>query len=175
MHKFDTPDYLEYGNPVQQKAYAILSEHIMSCLAGFNPVLAGTIPLGIDIEGSDLDILCQWQDRQIFTDTVVRCFSGYINFDYRLAVINENETVVANFFIDGIEIEVFGQSLPVQQQNGYLHLVIEHEILLHQGEDFRQKIITLKQQGYKTEPAFARLLGLQGDPYIALLSYKGHK
>ncbi len=37
---------------------------------------------------------------------------------------------------------------------------------------FRQEIIALKKQGYKTEPAFAMALGLKGDPYYKeLLNY----
>lgn len=51
-------------------------------------------------------------------------------------------------------------------------MVIEHEILKSRDEEFRLEIIKLKQNGYKTEPAFAHLLGLKGDPYIALLEYK---
>jgi hypothetical protein len=31
-------------------------------LAPYNPVLAGTIPLGVDIPGSDLDIICHADD-----------------------------------------------------------------------------------------------------------------
>lgn len=48
-------------------------------------------------------------------------------------------------------------------------MLIEHQILLEKGESFRQEIISLKKQGIKTEPAFAQLLGLSGDPYEAIL------
>lgn len=75
----------------------------------------------------------------------------------------------ANFFIDDFEIEIFGQNIPTKQQNAYLHMLIEHKILQEKGEDFRMQIIELKKQGHKTEPAFTRLLNLQGDPYEALL------
>ena len=33
----------------------------------------------------------------------------------------------------------------------------------------KSKVIELKQSGQKTEPAFAALLQLQGDPYAAML------
>ena len=51
-------------------------------------------------------------------------------------------------------------------------MIIENEILKEQGEEFRKKIIELKIQGYKTEPAFAKLLQLSGNPYEAILNFK---
>ncbi|MNK30599.1 hypothetical protein D3C87_490190 [compost metagenome] len=51
-------------------------------------------------------------------------------------------------------------------------MLIEHQILQEKGEDFRLKIIALKRNGYKTEPAFAKLLNLQGNPYLDLLKYE---
>ena len=46
---------------------------------------------------------------------------------------------------------------------------MQHLIIEEQGEEFREQVIKLKLQGYKTEPAFAKLLGLKGDPYVAML------
>ncbi|MNL87641.1 hypothetical protein D3C87_2168830 [compost metagenome] len=51
-------------------------------------------------------------------------------------------------------------------------MIIEHKILQSKGENFRLKIIKLKQKGYKTEPAFGFLLDLKGNPYQELLNYK---
>lgn len=48
-------------------------------------------------------------------------------------------------------------------------MIIEAEILAQLDNDFRQQIITMKTNGWKTEPAFAQVLGLEGDPYEALL------
>lgn len=47
-------------------------------------------------------------------------------------------------------------------------MIAEYRILKERGEDFKQKIIQLKQQGMKTEPAFGLLLGLE-NPYKDLL------
>ena len=71
-----------------------------------------------------------------------------------------------------VEIEIFGQNVPTELQNGYKHMIIEDKILQSRDENFRLEIIKLKQNGYKTEPAFAFLLGLNGDPYAELLKYK---
>lgn len=86
-------------------------------------------------------------------------------------MIHDEESVVCNFKTDDFEIEIFGQNIPPKQQNAYRHMLIEHQILQEKGEGFRLKIIELKRTGYKTEPAFAELLNLKGNPYLALLKY----
>ncbi len=160
--------YLKSGNPKQQSAYLILNEnHTIEQLAEFKPILVGTIPLNIDIDSSDLDIICYVQDKEKFRQSLLSNFQQEKGFK-----ISENQTLnalKANFFIEDFEIEIFGQNIPTTEQNAYRHMVIEHQLLLEKGEDFRLQIIELKKQGYKTEPAFAKLLGLNGDAYQALL------
>jgi hypothetical protein len=51
-------------------------------------------------------------------------------------------------------------------------VIIEYRTLEREGEGFREKIRSLKASGIKTEPAFALLLGLESDPYSAILEYK---
>jgi hypothetical protein len=87
-------------------------------------------------------------------------------------LIQNEPTIIASFFIEDFEIEIFGQNIPVQQQSGYRHMIIEYNLLLQFGEEFRKNIIDLKRQGFKTEPAFAELFGLSGDPYQALLDFE---
>lgn len=150
-------------------SYTLLKKYnIIKSLSVYTPILAGTIPININIEGSDLDIICQYQDKVDFTKDIYSLFSGFEGFN-----IYENpklDAVVASFFTDGFTIEIFGQNIPTQQQNAYLHMVAEYKLLKIHGEAFRQKIIDLKKQGYKTEPAFAHVLGLTGNPYEALLN-----
>jgi hypothetical protein len=79
---------------------------------------------------------------------------------------------VANFFSDSFEIEIFGQPIPTKLQFAYRHLIVEHNLLNKYGEAFRQQILALKQQGHKTESAFAIALDLTGDPYKELLKFE---
>lgn len=171
--QFDTIDYLQEGTPKQQRAYQLLTQHgILSLLAAFEPILVGTIPLNIDTDTSDLDIICYAYDHQQFSDLLEKHFrhcNGFRLSEYRKSGIH---AVVGRFNIDSFEIEIFGQDLATKAQMGYRHMIIEHRILTQRGEEFRQKIIELKRNGCKTEPAFAHLLHLDGDPYTELLKYE---
>jgi hypothetical protein len=48
-------------------------------------------------------------------------------------------------------------------------MLIEHHFLQTKGDNFRKEIIQLKEIGLKTEPAFAKALSIEGDPYLELL------
>jgi hypothetical protein len=160
--------YLKSGSKKQQKVYQVLVEsRIMEKLSAYTPILVGTIPLNIDIETSDIDIICYVRDTNQFIIALISYFQNMKGFK-----ITENATlnfIKANFYIEDIEFEIFGQDLETIQQNAYQHMLIEHSLLTEKGEHFRQEIIKLKRQGLKTEPAFAKLLGLDGDPYKAIL------
>jgi hypothetical protein len=73
-----------------------------------------------------------------------------------------------------LSVEVFGQALPATQQYAFRHLVVEAAILEAGGEPWRTAVRQLKQRGLKTEPAFAQLLYLPGEPYEDLLTLEGY-
>lgn len=169
--KFSDIAYLKNGTIKQVQAYHLLTKHnILSQLHTYDPLLVGTIPINIDIETSDLDIICCYTGKQSFISAIKSLFSHHPNFT--LQYNTGKDAVVASFFLDNFEIEIFGQNVPTKQQHAYRHMIIENEIIIEQGESFRQQILALKRQGYKTEPAFGLLLGLTKDPYEELLHYK---
>jgi hypothetical protein len=162
--------YLEKGNDRQKQAFRILTQYkVLEKLHKFNPILVGTIPINIDIEGSDLDIICQISNKEDFKLLIEKEYSNNSDFKLWENTKVRPHAVVCSFKIDEFEIEIFGQDKPTEQQFAYRHMLIEHRLLEEKGEAFRQRIIELKNQGYKTEPAFAKELGLEGDPYFALL------
>lgn len=168
MIDFTTIDYLKSGNQKQRSAYKVLSQHrIFEKLKAYSPILAGTVPIEIDIEESDLDIICEVNDKAGFERFLRDIFSEF-SIEPESLEINGEEVVVGNFVLEGFLIEIFGQNKPVTKQNAYRHLMAEYRILQEKGEDFKNEIIALKKQGIKTEPAFGILLGLE-NPYEDLL------
>jgi hypothetical protein len=162
--------YLKRGNHRQRQAYTALhSLDLFAHLAEYTPVLAGTVPLSIDIYSSDLDILCFATDLAAFAARLRALFGGRNAFQLKTKEIRGVPAVVASFEHAGFPIEIFAQPVPVEQQNGYRHLVIEHRLLALGGEEMAEAIRQRKQSGMKTEPAFAQYLRLDGDPYQALL------
>lgn len=170
MNDWRKIDYLNCGTVVQKEVYNLLAElDIMNLLADYNPLLVGTIPLGIQVEGSDLDIICEVHDPAEFKALVVRCFGAMEGFASESREVQGIPRTKINFIAKGWPVELFGQPRRTELQNGYLHMIVEAEILAQMDDDFRERIILLKTSGWKTEPAFAKALGLEGDPYEALL------
>jgi len=173
MLDFTRIDYLKDGNERQKRAYEILTKYrVFEKLKDYSPILAGTVPLEIDVKGSDLDLIFEvdLKFEQDFLDDLL--FSQLMPQDVEVEYpnINGEKCITLNFMLEGFPIEVFGQNKPTTEQNAYLHMVSEYKILQEKGEKFKQKIIELKKQGIKTEPAFGMLLGLE-NPYEDLLKY----
>lgn len=166
---FHTIEYLKFGNMKQKKAYkAIRTLGIMEELIDYTPVLCGTIPIEIDIESSDLDIILEVNDFKQFGKKVESLYKDNLDFRLKQTNITNSQVIKANFMFDGFEFELFGQPQPVFTQYAYLHMIIEYQ-LMQEYPLLKETVIELKQQGYKTELAFCEALGLEGDPYEKLL------
>lgn len=161
--------FLAGGSADQRRAFAVLSRHRpLDRLAPHDTGLAGTFPLDIAIPGSDLDILVQADDPFAAAPLLDAAFgreSGYARRQVRVA---DGPALVAGFTLDDLPVEIFVQSLPVVRQMGWRHMLVEAR-LLALAPSLRPAIRALKRTGVKTEPAFARLLALPGDPYQAVL------
>lgn len=170
---FKNLDYLQCGNQKQQRIFTILKQYkVMELLGSYDPVLIGTFPIDIAVEGSDLDIACCFKDKAEFVSTVRTAFGKEAGFELAEVVIGGLDTVVVNFDVAEFPIELFAQQIPTMEQNGYRHMLIEYAILKEKGEVFRQEVIKLKKAGVKTESAFAQLLELESNPYDSLLNYR---
>ena len=141
---------------------------VLGVLAAYDPRIAGTPPLGLDLPGSDIDVLCFAPDAHAFTDTVCRNFSNAPGFMARQQV-RAPRPVVASFEVAGWRIELYGEAIPVDRQRGWRHFVVERRLLALGGEGLRAAVLAHRGKGLKPEPSFAATLGLSGDPYLALL------
>ncbi|WP_127529848.1 DUF4269 domain-containing protein [Paenibacillus kobensis] len=163
--------YLNRGTERQQQAFRCLSSlNILEDLSAYSPLLAGTIPIDIDIEESDLDILCEVPDLMRFTDRLEQLYRHYEGFEIGQTILQDkSDAAVCGFVYDGFCIEIFGQNRPVMKQNGYLHMAVEHRLLAMTDPGTKEHIRRLKRLGLKTEPAFAHYFRIEGDPYAELL------
>ena len=165
--------YLQRGSVPQRRAFDLLQRHaLLPRLAAYSPVLVGTFPLDLTVLGSDLDISCEVPDMAAFRHTLAG-FAAYPAYALRPARTAE-PALVASFEVEGLPVEVFGQALPTARQHGYRHLVVEARLLAAGGAALRQRVLLLKASGVKTEPAFAQVLGLVGNPYQALLTLEAY-
>lgn len=142
---------------------------VMEALAQYGPVLCGTIPLGIDLPESDLDIICEAGDLSGFAERVTAFYGALEGFALKQKVVSGLPTVIARFRYGGFDFELFAQPRPAREQNAYRHMVAEARVLALAGPEAAEAIRALKAGGLKTEPAFAAYFGLEGDPYAVLL------
>ena len=141
---------------------------VLPKLAAFDPHVVGTPPLSLDLPTSDIDVICFAPDADAFTCAVWNAFGGRPGFRM-WQKIGLDRPVVASFADAGWIIELFGQACPVLEQCGWRHFVVEQRLLALGDDIFRTSVMTRRNNGMKTEPAFAAALGLGGDPYRALL------
>ena len=147
---------------------AIDDIRILEVLAPFDPRIVGTLPIGIAVDGSDIDIVCHAADALHFGVTVWEHFGSAASFGLH-QWISKDRPVVARFVHAGWSFEIFGGSRPVEEQAGWRHFAIEKRLLDLDDGRLRAAVMALRVRGQKTEPAFATALGLQGNPYEALL------
>lgn len=166
---FTSITYLQSGNEKQQKVYDVLNKlNIMEDLILYSPVLCGTIPIRIDTLQSDLDIVMEVHNFDVFEQEMRSLYGSYKEFKIKKKKIKTTESIKVNFEFEGFKFELFAQPKPVRNQNAYRHMIVEHMLLI-QHPHIREEILRLKENGLKTEPAFAQVLNIDGDPYDELI------
>lgn len=172
-------DYLKEGSARQARAYESLLElGIMNRIAKFYgdepgfgeaPALAGSLPLDLALEDSDLDIITYADDLKAFSLHLKNEFGDLDGFQSSRGIVLGVATLVTSFRFYGESYEIFTQSKPVPMQNAVIHLMVEERLLALGGPEFRARVWEERVQGAKTEPAFGAVLGLE-DPYRELLA-----
>lgn len=141
---------------------------ILEKLASFFPQISGTFPIDIATETSDLDILFSANDLNVFTEELISQYGNFENFEIKKAIHQNVESVIAKFKYKSLKVECFCQNKWTLDQNANIHMLIEGRLLKLMPESFKDKVISLKKSGIKTEPAFGQILNLV-NPYQDLL------
>jgi hypothetical protein len=174
VERVTSPDCepLRTGSARQRYAYRVLRElDLARALAGCTPTLAGTLPLPIHTDASDLDILCEVHDADAFVRAATDAFGGRDGFAVERCDIRGVPSTLVRFRVGDLDVELFGQPVAVARQHGHRHLRVEARLLALAGAPGVAAVRALRRAGLKTEPAFARWLGLPGDdPYLAVLA-----
>ena len=166
-------DYLARGNPRQRSAHALLSSGVWDTLERLcqDVALVSTVAIGLDLPGSDLDILCQHPDPARLAALLRE--QGWTASDKGHQVWLLEQTLTGP---DQARwpVELYVTQAPLETLNGWRHLSLMAALLGHFGHDFYQAVLRLRlESGLKGEAAICRLLGLGGDPYAALLTLEG--
>lgn len=162
--------YLMNGHDRQRAAYQVLRElDAFYKLKPFSPLLVGSYPLDLEVDDSDLDIICEAGNLLDFEQQLTQWYGHYESFRAEALLDGAMPTMFVELVCRGFKVEFFAQQIPVRHQVAFRHMEIEERLLRLAGFEARRAIRTLKEQGVKTEPAFAKYFGLDGDPFQALL------
>ncbi|CAM2008871.1 DUF4269 domain-containing protein [Acanthopleuribacter pedis] len=162
--------YLMNGHDRQRAAYQVLRElDVFYKLKAYKPLLAGSYPLDLEVDDSDLDVLCEAANLLDFESKLTAYYGRYPEFRCEALLDGALPTMFASLRCRGVQVEFFAQQIPVRHQVAFRHMEIEERLLRLAGYEAHRAIRVLKGQGIKTEPAFAKYFGLDGDPYQGLL------
>ena len=135
----------------------------------YQPLVAGTFPLGLAVQNSDVDVIMSTEDLDQIKSELTSHYSHFKDFKIKTELVKNEPSLICNFIFQGIPFEIFIQRLDSVKQTAYRHFLIEERLLKLGRNPLLEKISASRQRGLKTEPAFAEALGLVGDSYQILL------
>ena len=141
-----------------------LELEIEQVLGSFHPVDVSSITSGLDVPGSDLDIVCDLRPGG-YLETVRRAYGDLP--DFRTWVSGPRTMVSFTGRRVGVELSAEPQAVELQQ--AYRHALVARRAVGLGGIELAEGVRRLRRvDGSKTEPALAKVLGLPGDPYLAI-------
>lgn len=146
---------------------SLMNSHLLSEWAEYSPLVAGTYPLQLAVEHSDVDLLLYTDDLAGLAQKLTA--KGFKN---ALHTVDQLATLIGEREFQGVKYEVFAQNCPSVEQKAYRHFQVEERLLKYGGESLRKAVQVARRRGLKTELAFAEVLGIPGDPYSTLLAWQ---
>lgn len=168
-------EYLQQGSERQRRAYqALKTSRVLDILRegdSIGAVLAGSIPIDLAVEDSDLDIIVTASDLKSQAQLLKALWGEERDFRSSRGIVLGVPTLLTTFRIGDEDFEIFSQTTPIPLQNAVRHLLIEERLLKLGGSNFRAAVLEMRRAGMKTEPAFGAVLQFaEGiDPYRELL------
>lgn len=151
---------------------AIQRSGLLADFHEFEPLIAGTFPIALDVAGSDVDVMMSGIHWERIGRMLNERLASRADFQLRSMIRDGRETVIARFREGDVPFEIFVQKdISSVRQTAYRHFQVEERFLKLGGEKFLSSLQQLRRQGLKTEPAFAQVLGLSGDPFQQLLLF----
>jgi len=168
--------HLPLSSTVAIENHVILSQwlartNILLVLKPWMPLLSGSIPLELDLPGSDLDILLGARDLDVAAQEISQKLSQHQiseQISWKESQTRHGRCLTASIMANEITVELFLSAVNPLDQNSHRHLLSEYCLLVQHGEPLRARIKSLKAEGFTTEEAFAKALDLKGDPYDLL-------
>ncbi|REJ74525.1 MAG: DUF4269 domain-containing protein [Acidobacteria bacterium] len=170
-------DRLAGGTERQRRALPILQRDLLPPLRRFAPLFVGSLPIGVEVASSDIDLACCAPRLDDFAAVARRAFGENrrcVGFEQWRGWMHRSPTHVVRFSIDGFPVELFAQPAPAHRQIAFRHLVVEQRLLELAGPALHREVVRRKARGASTEAAFADALGLGGDPFAAILALEHH-
>lgn len=147
---------------------ALKKTEILKKLKAYSPLVAGTFPLDLQTDHSDIDVLIYANDFPEIVKVLKTNFENYDQFQLK----ETSNYILVSFCYDGVFFEVFGQNEFPVKQVAYRHFLVEERLLKLAGSEFKEAIVRKRHSGLKTEPAFGEVLNLKienSDIYQKLL------
>jgi hypothetical protein len=134
-------------------------------LAPYDPVAVSSVLTGLNVELSDLDVVCDVRPPG-FVQAVQAWYGERPGFK----TWQSGSRTVVSFEGARLRVELVGEELAVEEQRAYVHAVAHRRLVALGGARFARAVRRVRREHrYKTEPAIALLLGLRGDPYVAVM------
>lgn len=143
---------------------------ILKTLNDFSPLIAGTFPLNVYNENSDIDLLLEADSLYALKETLLDHYQELPGFEVFETKVDELPTLICRFSYNKVPFEIFAQNKNPVLQKAYRHFLVEEKLLKLGGELFRNKVMSLREKGLKTEEAFSKALSVNEDPYQYILS-----
>lgn len=161
---------LSRGTERQKQAFQALQRlGIFELLKEHSPVIAGAVPIDIDLPESPLEVICSTDNLETFSEDINQHFRDCENFELRHTVVRNQPTVIASFTSYDFRVEIFAQGQSVFNQPTVILTLLEARLLAFAPKEAKDKIRALKKKGLSTEKAFAQTFKVEGDAEEELL------